>query len=101
VQRDASNSKTEAKFTANNGPFAKVAWIHSWAYTVSEDGTTVSFGHRPDDSTRFPGNPETDDDEFVQFTKRAIARVVVRGAVQPRAAAAVYRPGRRQVRLLP
>lgn len=122
--RDPNNPNAvppvEARFTSSNGPFTKVAWIHSWAYTISEDGVTVTFGHRADDSTNFAGNPETDDDELDQFTRRlrplpaelfppvpplalppsALAPVVVRGAARPRTAM-LHRPGRRQVRLLP
>lgn len=116
VQQDAANpaNPVEAKFTSKNGPFAKVAWIHSWAYTVSEDGVKVTFGHRSDDSTNFVGNPETLDAEFARFTERpgplppelaapapapVLARVVVHGPARPQAG--MYRPGRRQVRPLP
>lgn len=102
VQEDAANlvNPIEAKFTSKNGPFDKVAWIHSWAYTVSEDGTAITFGHRPDDSVNFVDNPDSPPLP-PESTPPVLAPAVVRSAAQPRGAARVYRPGRRRVRLLP
>ena len=107
VQQDSANlaKPIEAKFTAKDGPFAKMAWIHSWAYTVSEDGATVTFGHRTDDSTNFLDNPDSPAVELARAAPATpgpvLAPAVVLGAARSRTAAQMYRPGRRQVRLLP
>jgi beta-lactamase superfamily II metal-dependent hydrolase len=103
----------DAKFLPPDGPYGNLNWVCGWEYTVSQNGTKVALSNPyglPPGPLKLDAEDNMEAGPALQLRSVPLAQpvhvpapVVLRGATQPRAAAAarVPWPRRRQVRPLP